>query len=169
MKRRNGTSEHNLLAVQSNLARTYAQLGRLEEALSMERDVYSGRLKLHGKDHPQTLIAATNYAASLQALERFEETKSLLRKTMPVSRRVLGDSNEFPLRMQLCYAVALYKEPAATLDDVREAVTTLEDAERTARRVMGGAHPLTTGIDAGLRTARAALRAREAGQSVVFT
>ena len=114
-------------------------------------------------------MAAHNYSVSLLNLERFEEAKSLLRKTMPVSRRVLGDSNEFPLRMQLCYAVALYKEPAATLDDVREAVTTLEDAERTARRVMGGAHPLTTGIDAGLRTARAALRAREAGQSVVFT
>ena len=32
------------------------------------------------------------------------------------------------------------------LDDRREAVTTLEDAERTARRVFGGAHPLTEGI-----------------------
>ena len=35
----------------------------------------------------------------------------------------------------------------ATLDDYREAVTTLEDAERIARRVLGNAHPLTTGIE----------------------
>ena len=49
----------------------------------------------------------------------------------------------------------------ATLDDVREAVTTLEDAERTARRVLGGAHPLTMVIERALQNARAALRARE--------
>ena len=41
----------------------------------------------------------------------------------------------------------------ATLDDLREAVTTLEDTERIARRVFGGAHPLTTNIDA-IRSAR---------------
>ena len=58
-------------------------------------------------------------------------------------------------------SVALYEEPAATLDDLREAVTTLEDSERTARRVFGGAHPLTTAIEGALRIARAALRARE--------
>ena len=46
--------------------------------------------------------------------------------------------------------------------DVREAVTTLEDAGRTARRVLGGAHPLTKNIEGTLRKARAALRAREA-------
>ena len=59
------------------------------------------------------------------------------------------------------YAEALYKDEAATLDDVREAVTTLEETERTARRVMGGAHPLTVDIEDELRDARAALRARE--------
>jgi hypothetical protein len=41
-------------------------------------------------------------------------------------------------------------------------VTTLEDTTRTMRRVLGGAHPATTGIETSLRLARAALlRARE--------
>ena len=53
-------------------------------------------------------------------------------------------------------------DPAATLDDLREAVTTLEDAERIARRVFGGAHPLTTLMEDNLRQARAALRVRDA-------
>ena len=53
------------------------------------------------------------------------------------------------------------EDPAVTLDDLREAVTTLQDAERTARRVLGDAHPLTTRIKNALRDARAALRARE--------
>ena len=57
--------------------------------------------------------------------------------------------------------MTLYSDPAATLDDLREAVTTLEDLERTARRVSGGAHPLTKNVEGSLRKARAALRARE--------
>ena len=50
---------------------------------------------------------------------------------------------------------------SATLDDLREAVTTLEEIGRTARRVFGGAHPLTTGIEDALGKSRAKLRARE--------
>ena len=59
------------------------------------------------------------------------------------------------------YAASLCVNPDATLDDTREAVTTLEEIELIARRVLGGAHPLTKRIEGGLRDARAALRARE--------
>ena len=59
------------------------------------------------------------------------------------------------------HAEALYKDDDSTLDDLREAVNTLEETARTARRVLGGAHPVTTGIEYRLRDARAALRARE--------
>ena len=58
------------------------------------------------------------------------------------------------------YALALCNDPDATLDDVREAVTTLEDTERTARRVMGGAHPLTQNIGRDLQIARKSLHLR---------
>ena len=63
--------------------------------------------------------------------------------------------------MRWRYAEALCWDTAATLDDVREAVTTLEETLPTARRVLGGAHPTTVGIEAALGEARAALRARE--------
>ena len=59
------------------------------------------------------------------------------------------------------YARALYGDPGATLDDLREAVTTLEETARTARRVLGGPHPTTVGIEGALRTARAHLRSIE--------
>ena len=59
------------------------------------------------------------------------------------------------------YAEALFRSDAATLDDLHEAVETLEELERTARRLLGGAHPTTTGIENALRHARAALHARE--------
>ncbi|CAH0369192.1 unnamed protein product [Pelagomonas calceolata] len=127
----------------------------------MRRDVYSGRLKLNGEEQETTLRAANNYADSLVNLERFEEAKALMRKTMPVVRRVLGDGHRLTLKMRKMYATALYKDDGATLDDSREAVERLEATERTARRVLGGAHPLTTQIERELRYARAALRARE--------
>ena len=59
------------------------------------------------------------------------------------------------------YPTALYNDTGATLDDLREAVATLEDAEPTARRVLGSAHPLAKTIGNNLRTARATLCARE--------
>ncbi len=59
------------------------------------------------------------------------------------------------------YARAFYEDTSATLDNLREAVTTLEDTERIAGRVFGGAHPILAGIEIMLRDARAALRARE--------
>jgi len=114
-----------------------------------------------GIENEETLTAANNYASTLLALQRFEQFRSLLRKTMPVARSVLGDRNDTTLRMRALYAVALRADPGATLDDLREAVTTLEDAERITRRVLGGAHPLTSTIERDLQNARAALGARE--------
>ena len=64
--------------------------------------------------------------------------------------------------MRWSYAEALYSAAGATLEDIREAVNELEDTERTARRVLGGAYPLTVDIGRVLQRARAALRAREA-------
>ena len=71
--------------------------------------------------------------------------------------------------MRQNYAQSLCRDPNSTLDDLREAVTTLEDAERIARRVFGGAHPLTTGIDGALQNARVALSARETPPEVLQT
>ena len=63
--------------------------------------------------------------------------------------------------MRRVYAKALYTDPEATLDDLREAVTTLEEAGRIARRVLGVAHPTTTSLENNLRKARAARDACE--------
>ena len=80
---------------------------------------------------------------------------------IPVARRVLGETDEVTLRMKSHYACGLYDDPAATLADLREAVTPLEETAPIARRVLGGAHPVTTGIEGRLGFARAALAARE--------
>ena len=56
------------------------------------------------------------------------------------------------------YGATLHKDPAATLDDLREAATTLEEVERTARRVLGGTNPFVMGVEHEVEASRAALR-----------
>jgi len=159
--RRFGESVAGFLVAQGNLANSYSVLGRFEQALPLQRDVYLGTLKLSGNQHEETFRAANNYAATLIDLGRHAEAKALLRKMTPVARRVLGESHEITLHSRTIYSQSLYADPDATLDDDREAVTTLEDAERTARRVFGGAHPNMAKIERSLQQARAILHERE--------
>ena len=159
--RRVGADEDHVLAMQGNLALTYYNLGRYAQALRARRDVYSGHLKLQGEEALETLGSANNLAATLKDLTHFQEAKALLRKALPVARRVLGD-HPIPLMMGKIYGEVLCRADGATLDDFREAVETLEDTARTARRVLGGAHPTVEGIESSLRNSRALLRAREA-------
>ena len=77
---------------------------------------------------------------------------------MPVARRAVGEGHRLTLKMRWSYAQTLYKDPSATLDDLREAVATLEETERIARRVFGGGHPLVGSIERELEKSRAALR-----------
>ena len=114
----------------------------------------------NGEEHANTLQAANNYASSLILLKRFREAKTVFRKTIPIARRVLGEGDELGLGMRMNYGRALCQDDGATLDDLREAVTTLEETERTARRVFGGAHPLVTEIERNLRASQDALYAR---------
>ena len=129
--------------------------------MRLRREVYYGQLKLNGEEHQYTLREANNYSSLLHLLKQFEEAKSLLRKTMPVARRVLGECHDITIKMRVNFARALYKDDAATLDDLREAVETCEETGRIARRVFGSTHPAAVTIFANLRNAQAALRAHE--------
>ena len=63
--------------------------------------------------------------------------------------------------MRWNYAETLYRDDGATLDDLREAVTTLEEIGRIAQRVLGGGHPTTKDIEGDVERSRAALHARQ--------
>ena len=95
-----------------------------------------------------------------QSMCTFGSAATNVARSASLAQRILGAGHDNTLRMRTIYAVALISAGGATLADLREAATTLEEAERTARRVLGGAHPVTTGIEQALGVARAAL-ARE--------
>ena len=92
--------------------------------------------------------------------ETLRRSQGTATQKVPVARRVLGDSNHLTLLVRSNYAEALHEDTGATLGDLREAVTTLEDTARIARRVLGGAHPITGWIEGALQNARTKLLAQ---------
>ena len=162
MKRRLGVPEENLLGIMANIGGTYENLGQLEKGLGIRQDVYSRSMELYGEESEETLIAANNYAESLKGLQRFEEAKALLRKTLPVARRVFKTETDLlPLLMRCIYASALYRAENATFDDVREAVATLDELARTTRRKFGVAHPIAVTVAQDLQNVQGKLRKQE--------
>ncbi len=161
VSRHHGATQDDMLRVQNNLAGAYQMNGHLEKALRLREDLYSRTIKVFGEEDIETIKEVSNLALLFFDLRRYPEAKFYLLKKIPLARRILGEGNEVTLKMRSLYARALYGDPGATLDDLREAVNTLEETGRTARRVFGGAHPLTSAIGDDLRDARAALAARE--------
>ena len=137
-----GAPEGNILAVKGNLAGTYQELGRHELALSMRREIYSECLRLYGEESIDTLREADNYAMNLIEARRFKEAKRILRKRIPVARRVLGPEHDLTMSMRedLCRAT-LDGDSAA--NEKREALRTLQDTVGLMRRVLGAQHPET--------------------------
>ena len=68
----------------------------------------------------------------------------MLRKTIPVARRVLGENDD---HAQMRWVYAQTVQTPAPRSTTSQGRTTLEETERTARRVFGGAHPITMGIE----------------------
>ena len=65
------------------------------------------------------------------------------------------------LKLRWNDARALAADPGSTLDDIREAMTMLEDLTRITRRVFGSAHPLVALCEDSLRIVRKKLGASE--------
>ena len=75
-------------------------------------------------------------------LRRFEEAKSLLRKTIPVARRVFGGESGrvLSLREDLCRATLAGDSSSK---EKRKALQMLEDTVAALRRLFGLLHPET--------------------------
>ena len=85
----------------------------------------------------------------------------------PVPPPLIPSTVDITLIAKQYYAETLYNNVNAgasrrPLDDLREAVTTLEEIEPIGRRVFGGAHPFVIDIDHALEQSRAVAAVHEA-------
>ena len=136
--------EECILATQTNLARCYMALGRLEETVAMNREVYAREKDLLGPVHECTLTTALNLIWSLVELGRHAEAKALGHELIPLCRRARGSNHKMTLSLRTNFAEALYTDPTASRADVLQAVAILEDATRGLRRLLGNRCPDTT-------------------------
>jgi len=63
---------------------------RTEEAEKIEREVLAVRKRVLGAEHPDTLTAAGNLAASLSDQGKYDEAEKIEREVLAVRKRVLG-------------------------------------------------------------------------------
>jgi tetratricopeptide (TPR) repeat protein len=148
MKRRLGASAESMLIVQNNLACTYQRLGRLEEALQMKRDVYSGHSRHRdlGPLHQNTLKAALNLSTSLVNAGNYAEARAFTRDQMELARRALGADHPVTLDFQWGYSRAFTLDKGVSAEQLAEVATTLEKTLKVSQRVRGREHPLTRAI-----------------------
>jgi hypothetical protein len=156
MLRRLGAPEGDMLIVQGNLASTYAKLGRLDEALSMRRDVYSGHLRHRdlGPLHQSTLGAAVNLSTSLVDAGNYAEARAFTRDQMELARRALGADHPFTLDFQWGYSRAFTLDKDVSAEQLAEVATTLEKTLEISQRVCGREHPRTCSVRGALTMAR---------------
>ena len=158
MRRRIGAPAAAILNAQANLASSYQLLGRLEDALSVERDIYSRRLKICGEDSHDALSETVNLALILRNTGNKPEAKELLQARIPVAERSLGRENYVYFRLCWLYAVSLVDAASTTtLDDLVRAEALLDDTYTRFRRVMGDGHPDTPRIHKRLLEVRGVL------------
>ena len=84
-----------------NVASSYGQLGRLEEALEMDRDIVAFMTAAEGRRSSNTLRAMSNMANNLSALGYREQARELLVEASELAGEALGAEHPITLRTQV--------------------------------------------------------------------
>ena len=149
-----GPHHPDTLASRNNLAGTYRASGRLDKAIALYEQVFSGRSRVLGPDHPGTLTSRLNLAGAYQAAGRLDEAIALYEQVFSGRSRVLGPDHRSTL-MSRDELAGAYRE-AGRFD---EAITLKKQILADAMRIMGPDSP-------GASAARSNLAAtyRDAGR-----
>ena len=118
-------------------------------------------------DEPGRSNAALNLAINLfnngrrrLDLNEYAEVKSLVRTNIPYARRRHGNDHLITTNLLELLSVIIidevqqHRDAADPSEDLREAVTTLEDLCKRGRRIFGATHPQTLKFEKNLKRAR---------------
>ena len=87
-------------------------------------------------------------------LSHFVEAKVLIRKTLPVARRVIGEDHDTSMGLRCLLHHSTVLDPKSTRGDVQEAKKELDKILCQARRVLGATHPRLLAIQKTVDGAR---------------
>ena len=153
-----------MISVQQNLAAAYARRNEYGKSAALEREMYAMRVARQGMRDEATIELGVNYAASLERLGKYDESKALIRE-LRRGAAALGSDHFSNLRLRWLYGLNLYKDTDATLDDLIESVAVLTKTSKDWRRVLGDNNPYTSNIRGCLSRAQEKLADARAAAS----
>ncbi|GGZ60631.1 tetratricopeptide repeat protein [Streptomyces inusitatus] len=132
-------SEHpTALVACGNLATSYRQVGRFEEAIRIAEQVVIDCERILGPEHPHTLSFRNSLAASYKQAGRTQEAIRLQEQVAIDRERILGP--EHPATLTACGNLAAsYKQAGRT----QEAIRLQEQVAIDRERILGPEHPAT--------------------------
>ncbi len=123
--------------------------GQYRQALKLEEENLADCRRVLGEDHPDTLAAMNNLAATRWDLGDFDGARDLHEQALPTRQRVLGEDHPDTLTSMNNLA-----ETRRTLGDLDGARELLEQTLAGFRRVLGEDHPNTLASMSNLATTR---------------
>ncbi|ROP40233.1 NB-ARC domain-containing protein [Saccharothrix texasensis] len=140
-----GADHPDTLTAQANLANSYWQAGRTNDAIVIEEKVVADSMRLLGPEHPSTLTAQANLASSYWQAGRTNDATDLLEKVVADSMRLFGPEHPDTLTAQGNLASS-YWQAGRTND----ATDLLEKVVADRLRLLGPEHPDTLTAQANL-------------------
>jgi tetratricopeptide (TPR) repeat protein len=122
----------------NNLAVSYSDAGRRDEALAMEEEVLALRRKVLGPEHPDTLTSMHNLAVYYGDAGRRDEALEMREEVLALRRKLLGP--EHPETLTAMNNLASSYGDAGRRDEV---LAMLEEVLALRRKVLGPEHPET--------------------------
>jgi hypothetical protein len=93
MKRTLGDDHPNTLLSMNNLAMSYSNLGRQQEAIELGEEVLKARKRTLGEEHPDTLVSMNNLNLFLTNLHQQNNPQNLvLRPALQPAQKIKGNT-----------------------------------------------------------------------------
>ncbi|KAJ6515432.1 hypothetical protein C8R45DRAFT_919478 [Mycena sanguinolenta] len=118
--------------------RVYYTMGQAKKAEQLYTVVFENRERLLGKNHPQTLIAMSQLAATYRKLGELEKAEKLQILALGKLKKLWGDMHQDTLQATANLAVIYQKQ-----GKLREAEELQVGAVERLRKLMGSEHPET--------------------------
>ncbi|CAE6467838.1 unnamed protein product [Rhizoctonia solani] len=132
-------NEHPVaLQIMNNLALTYSELGRFDDARALHLRVLDARKQALGEDHPDTLSSMSNLALTYTALAQFEDSRMLHSQVLGVRKQVLGVEHPNTLKSMNSLANTYYGQ--GRFEDARAMYSQVLEVRKA---VLGNDHPDT--------------------------
>ncbi|WP_331723212.1 TIR-like protein FxsC (plasmid) [Streptomyces sp. NBC_00111] len=140
-----GERDPGTLVARANLAASYHQTGRVEEAMTMRERVLSDSEEVLGERDPDTLNARANLAASYNRAGRVEEATAMRERVLADSEELFGERHPDTLYARASLAASYY-----AAGRVEEAIVIETRVLADREELFGERHPDTLSARASL-------------------